>query len=55
MGQINFLFLQCKTAFNMNTCHVMSNISQLLPIALIKHCLLPTEPPWASFVYKIVP
>ena len=31
MGLISFLFFQCKTAFNMNTCHLMSNISQLLP------------------------
>ena len=28
---MSFLFFQCKTAFNANTCHVISNISQLLP------------------------
>ena len=27
MGVISFLFFQCKTAFNVNTCHVISNIS----------------------------
>ena len=31
MGLISFLFFQCKTALNVNTCHVISNISQLLP------------------------
>ena len=31
MALISFLFFQCKTAFNVNTCHVISNISQLLP------------------------
>ena len=30
MALISFLFFQCKTAFNVNTCHVLSNISQLL-------------------------
>ena len=30
MGLISFLFFQCKTAFNVNTCHAISNISQLL-------------------------
>ena len=29
---VNFLFFQGKTAFNINTCHVISNISQLLPL-----------------------
>ena len=28
---MSFLFFECKTAFNVNTCHVISNISQLLP------------------------
>ena len=32
MGLINFLFFQCKTAFNVTTCHLISNISQLLPL-----------------------
>ena len=31
MVLINFPFFQCKTAFNLNTCHVISNISRLLP------------------------
>ena len=31
MALISFLFFQCKTAFNVNTYHVISNISQLLP------------------------
>ena len=31
MGLISFLFFQCKTAFNVNTCHVIPNTSQLLP------------------------
>ena len=29
---MNFLFFQCKTAFNVNTCHVISNISQLFDV-----------------------
>ena len=32
MGLISFLFFQYKTAFNIDTCHVISNISQLLPL-----------------------
>ena len=32
MGLISFLFFQCKTAFYINTCNVISNISQLLPL-----------------------
>ena len=28
---VSFLFFQGKTAFNIKTCHVISNISQLLP------------------------
>ena len=32
MGLISFLFFQCKTAFNVNTCHVISNISQLFDV-----------------------
>ena len=31
MGLMSVLFFQCKTAFNVNTCHVISNISQLFP------------------------
>ena len=31
MALISFLFFQCKTAFDVNTCHIISNISQLLP------------------------
>ena len=31
MGLTSFLFFQCKTAFNVNTCHVISDTSQLLP------------------------
>ena len=31
MRVISFLFFQCKTAFNINTCYVVSNTSQLLP------------------------
>ena len=29
MGVIGFLFFQCKTAVNIDTCHVISNISKL--------------------------
>ena len=32
MGLMSFLFFQCKTAFNVNTCHVISKISQLFPL-----------------------
>ena len=32
MGLISFLFFQCKTSFDVNTCHIISNISQLLPL-----------------------
>ena len=32
MELISFLFFQCKTAFNVNTHHVISNISQLHPL-----------------------
>ena len=31
MGMISFLFFQYKTALNINSCHVISNMSQLLP------------------------
>ena len=31
MALISFLFCQCKIAFQVDTCHVISNISQLLP------------------------
>ena len=31
MGMISFLFFQCKTALTINSCHVISNMSQLLP------------------------
>ena len=34
MALISFLFCQCKTAFDVDTCHVISNISQLLPSVL---------------------
>ena len=37
MGLISLLFFQCKTAFNVNTCHVISNISQLLPLLDVDH------------------
>ena len=37
MGLINFLFFQCKTAFNVSTCHVISNVSQLLPLFDVGH------------------
>ena len=37
MRLISFLFFQCKTAFNVNTCHVISNISQLLPLFDVDH------------------
>ena len=37
MGLISFLFFQCKTAFNLNTCHVISNISQLFPLFDVDH------------------
>ena len=41
-------FFHCKTALNINTCHVISNILQLIPLfdilkiancSLLKHCL----------------
>ena len=34
MALISFLFFQCKTAFDVNGCHAVSNISQLLPPSL---------------------
>ena len=34
MGVTSFLFFQSKTAFNINTCQVISNISQLLDIEM---------------------
>ena len=37
IGLINFLFFQCKAAFNVNTCHVISNISHLLPLFNVGH------------------
>ena len=37
MELISFLFFQCKTAFNVNTCNVISNISQLLPPVRFDH------------------
>ena len=40
MGLISFLSFQCKTAFNVNTCHVisnMTNILQLLPLFDVDH------------------
>ena len=37
MGVISFFFFQCKTAFNVNTRHVISNISQLLPLFDVDH------------------
>ena len=37
MGLISFLFFQCKTALNVNTCHVISNISQSFPLFGVDH------------------
>ena len=37
MGLISFLFFQCITSFNVNICHVISNISQLLPLCDADH------------------
>ena len=37
MGLISFLFFQCKTAFSVNTCHVISDISQLFPLFDVDH------------------
>ena len=37
MRLISFLFIQCKTAFNVNTYHVISNIAQLVPLFDVDH------------------
>ena len=53
---MGFLFFQCKTAFSINICHVISKISQLpfdtdhLKIADYYNSTLP-----GHFVYKLVP
>ena len=37
MGLISFPFFQCKTAFNVGTCHVISNISSCFPLFDVDH------------------
>ena len=37
MELISFTFFQCKTTFGINTCHLMSNVSLLLPLFYVDH------------------